>query len=143
MFALIFFAVFVLLANEGKALNAEGICCEEIESLLKNKTTAYQTVCLGRASRLSRNCCRNIKIEIEKHRHAYKTLCPTVAKPATTPTTPPSTTTATTTATTTETTTATTIATTTAVTSSPSTGMFVFNVFPLLFKQIHAPFASH
>ncbi|CAB3988552.1 Hypothetical predicted protein, partial [Paramuricea clavata] len=49
---------------------------------------------------------RNIKIEIEKYRYAYKTLCPTIAKPATTPTTTPSTTTAT----------------TTEVTSSPSTG---------------------
>ncbi|CAB4019949.1 Hypothetical predicted protein [Paramuricea clavata] len=105
MFALTFFAVFVLFANEGKTLNAEGICCEEIESLLKNKTTAYQTVCLGRESRLSRNCCRNIKIEIEKYRYAYKTLCPTIAKLVTTPTITPSTTTAT----------------TTAVTSSPST----------------------
>jgi hypothetical protein len=121
MFALIFFAVFVLLANEGKALNAEGICCEEIESLLKNKTTAYQTVCLGRESRLSRNCCKNIETEIEKHRYAYKTLCPIVAKPATTPTTTPSTTTATTTAT----------------TASPSTGMLVFNGVFHFVKQIH------
>ncbi len=76
MFAIIFVAVFALFANESKALEAESICCEEIEALLKNKTTAYQTVCLGPDSRLSSNCCRNIEIEIEKHRYAYKTLCP-------------------------------------------------------------------
>ena len=84
MFAIIFVAVFALFANEGKALEAESICCEEIEALLKNKTTAYQTVCLGPDSRLSSNCCRNIEIEIEKHRYAYKTLCPAVEKPVTT-----------------------------------------------------------
>ena len=127
MFAIIFFALFVLFANEGKALKAESICCEEIESLLNNKTTAYQTVCLGRESRLSRNCCRNIETEIEKHRYAYKTLCPIVAKPVTTPTTPPST--------------------TTAITTSPSTGMLVFHgFFSTLLKKImdeFIPFASH
>ena len=78
---IIFVALFALFANEGKALQAESICCEEIESLLENKTTAYQTVCLGPDSRLSSNCCRNIEIEIEKHRYAYKTLCPAVEKP--------------------------------------------------------------
>ena len=81
---IIFFAVSMLFANEGKALQAESICCEEIEALLKNKTTAYQTVCLRPDSRLSSNCCRNIEIEIEKHRYAYKTLCPAVEKPVTT-----------------------------------------------------------
>ena len=85
MFAIIVVAVFALFANEGKALQAESICCEEIEALLKNKTTAYQTVCLGPERRLSSNCCRNIEIEIEKHRYAYKTLCPAVEKPVTTP----------------------------------------------------------
>ncbi len=95
MFAIIFVvAVFALFANEGKALQAESICCEEIEALLKNKTTAYQTVCLGLDSRLPINCCRNIETEIEKHRYAYITLCPAVEKPVTTPltTTPTSTT---------------------------------------------------
>ena len=75
MFAIIVFTVFTLFANEGKALEAESICCEEIEALLKNKTTAYQTVCLGPERRLLRNCCRDIEIEVERHRYAYKTLC--------------------------------------------------------------------
>ena len=85
MYATIFVAVFVLFSNEGKALQAESICCEEIESLLKNKTTAYQTVCLGPGSELSSDCCRNIEIEIQKHRFAYKALCPAVEKLVTTP----------------------------------------------------------
>ena len=101
---IIFVAVFALFANEGKALQAESICCEEIEALLKNKTTSYQTLCVGPESRLSTNCCRNIEIEIEKHRYAYKTLCPAVEKPVTTPlTTATAPLTATTTATTTPT----------------------------------------
>jgi hypothetical protein len=104
---IIFVAFFVLFANEGKALQAESICCEEIESLLKNKTTAYQTVCLGPERELSSSCCRNIEIEIEKHRFAYRALCPAVEKLVTTPlTTPLTTTTATT-------------------TRIPTTGMFV------------------
>ena len=82
---IIFVAFFALFANEGALLQAESICCEEIEASLKNKTTAYQTVCLGPESRLSSNCCRNIETEIEKHRYAYKTLCPAVEKPVTTP----------------------------------------------------------
>ncbi len=75
MFAIIVFTVFTLFANEGKALEAESICCEEIEALLKNKTTAYQTVCLGPERRLLSNCCRDIEIEVERHRYAHKTLC--------------------------------------------------------------------
>ena len=75
MFLAIFVAFFVLFANEGKALQAESICCEEIESLLENKTTAYQTVCLGAENRLPRNCCRDIETDIKKYRYAYKTLC--------------------------------------------------------------------
>ena len=75
MFAIIFVVVLVLLANEGKALEAESICCEEIESLLENKTTAYQTVCLGAENRLPRNCCKDIETDMEKYRYAYKTLC--------------------------------------------------------------------
>ena len=75
MFAIIFVVVLVFLANEGKALKAESICCEEIESLLENKTTAYQTVCLGAENRLPRNCCKDIETDIEKYRYAYKTLC--------------------------------------------------------------------
>ena len=75
MSVVIFVVVLVLLANEGKALEAESICCEEIESLLKNKTTAYQTVCLETGSSLPSSCCRNIENDIEKYRYAYKTLC--------------------------------------------------------------------
>ena len=81
MSAMIFLAVLVLFGNEGKAIEAESICCEEIESLLKNKTTAYQTVCLGPESRLPSSCCANIETEIEKFRFAYKTLCHEVKKP--------------------------------------------------------------
>ena len=75
MFAIIFVAVLVLFANEGKTLEGEGICCEEMESLLENKTAAYQIVCLGAENRLPRNCCRDIETDIEKYRYAYKTLC--------------------------------------------------------------------
>ena len=75
MSAIIFVAIFVIFANDGKALEAESICCEEIESLLKNKTTAYQTVCLEPGSSLPSSCCRNIENDIEKYRYAYKTLC--------------------------------------------------------------------
>ena len=75
MSAIIFVAIFVIFANEGKALEADSICCEEIESLLKYKTTAYQTVCLETGSKLPSNCCRNIENDIEKYRYAYKTLC--------------------------------------------------------------------
>ena len=75
MSAIIFVAVLLLFANGGKALQAESICCEEIESLLENKTTAYQTVCLGPENRLPSNCCRNIETDIKKYRYAYKTLC--------------------------------------------------------------------
>ena len=126
---IIFVAFFALFANEGKALQAESICCEEIEVLLKNKTAAYQTVCLGPDSRLSSNCCRNIEIEIEKHRYAYKTLCPAVEKPVTTPLT-----TAKITVTTVKTTTAATTAkaTTTATTTTLSTGIFVKFCFEFL-----------
>ena len=85
MYAIICVAVFVLFSNEGKALQAESICCEEIESLLQNKTTAYQTVCLGPKTELLSNCCRDIEIEVEKHRFAYKALCPAVEKLVTTP----------------------------------------------------------
>ena len=75
MSAIVFVAILLHFANEGKALEAESICCEEIESLLENKTKAYQTVCLGPESRLPNSCCRNIETEIEKYRYAYKTLC--------------------------------------------------------------------
>ena len=81
MFAIIFVAVLALFANESKALKPQSICCEEIESSLKNKTTAYQTVCLGAKKRLSSNCCKNIETEIEKSRFAYKTLCQEMEKP--------------------------------------------------------------
>ena len=76
MTRIIFVAIFVLFANGGKALQAESTCCEEMESLLKNKTTAYRTKCLGPESELSCTCWRNIKSEIETYRFAYKTLCP-------------------------------------------------------------------
>ena len=81
MSAIVFLAILVLFGNEGKALEAESICCEEIESLLKNKTTAYQTVCLETEFSLPSNCCRNIENDIEKFRFAYKTLCHEVKKP--------------------------------------------------------------
>ena len=101
MFTIIFAAVFVLFSNEGEALQAERICCEEIESLLQNKTNAYKTVCLGPKSELSSNCCRNIETEVEKYRFAYKALCLAAEKPVATPLTT-TTMTATTTAMTTE-----------------------------------------
>ena len=75
MFAIIFVVVLVLFANQGKALEAESICCEEIESLLENKTTAYQTVCLGAENRLPSYCCRDIESDIAKYRYAYRNLC--------------------------------------------------------------------
>ena len=75
MFAIIFVVVLVLFANQGKALEAESICCEEIESLLENKTMAYQTVCLGAKNRLPGNCCRDIETDIAKYRYAYRKLC--------------------------------------------------------------------
>ena len=79
----IFFAFFVFTA---KVKGTKTACCEDMKALLKNKTIAYQTVCLSADSRLSSNCCRNIETELEKHRFAYKMLClpephPTVVIP--------------------------------------------------------------
>ena len=84
MFGIIIIAISVLFASEVNALKPESICCEELESIIENKTVSYKTVCFGPDSRLSRNCCRNIEIDIQKHRYAYKTLCPEVEKPLTT-----------------------------------------------------------
>ena len=42
-------------------------------------------MCLGPESELDSNCCKNIESEVEKHRFAYKALCPAVKKLVTTP----------------------------------------------------------
>ena len=76
-------AIYVFLVLFAEAEGTKTACCEDIKDLLENKTTAYRTVCLGKDGRLSSNCCRNIEIEIEKHRFAYKMLCP--AQPLPTP----------------------------------------------------------
>ena len=81
-------AIYVLLVLFAKAEGTKTACCEDINDLLENKTTAYRTVCLGTDSRLSSNCCRNIEIEIEGHRFAYKMLCS--AQPLPTPKIPTS-----------------------------------------------------
>lgn len=73
--------IYVFLVLFAKAEDTKPACCEDIKDLLENKTTAYRTVCLGADSRLSSNCCKNIEIEIEKHRFAYKMLCPAQPNP--------------------------------------------------------------
>ena len=89
MFAIKGVLLFVFLLFSAKtAKGTKMACCEDMKAVLKNKTVAYQTVCLSTTdSKLSSNCCRNIEREIEKHRFAYKMLCPPEPHPtAVTPT---------------------------------------------------------
>jgi hypothetical protein len=83
MFAIKGVLLFVFLLFSAKtAKGTKMACCEDMKARLKNKTVAYQTVCLSTTdSRLSSNCCRNIEREIEKHRFAYKMLCPSKPHP--------------------------------------------------------------
>jgi hypothetical protein len=53
---------------------AESICCDEIKSEVKKKIHAYKTLC-SNDTRLSANCCKEIEEEVNDYRQAYNDLC--------------------------------------------------------------------
>ena len=77
MFAVILLAAFVLVANESKG---ELSSCDEQHYLLQKKTRAYHTVCLGKVSLASSDCCQNLEKRVEKQCKAFNELCPVRSK---------------------------------------------------------------
>ena len=67
----VFLAFMAFLSVAGMA---ESICCEEIKSVVKKKTHAYETLC-SNDTKLSANCCKEIEEEIKDYQLAFQALC--------------------------------------------------------------------